>query len=163
MHNNYDKRNNRKKGFRKRRTQRKTNKKQGKYNDNKHYTNKKSKWLTTNEIEMKNKRITRKWEKGEYSEIIKKYEGKEKKWYNILQEVYSIRKKKTLEKIKEEIKGKPKDWKSDDIKTIEEEIKNKNRNKEMNDRCKYARIINEKENKRKTQDKEEKKEEEYNK
>ena len=67
---------------------------------------------------------------------------KVKKLYNILQEVYSIRKKKTLEKIKEEFKDKTKDWKSEDIKTIEEEIKNKNRNKEMNDRCKYARIIN---------------------
>ena len=33
----------------------------------------------------------------------------------------------------------------------------------MNDRCKYARIINEKENKWKTQKKEEKKEEEGNK
>ena len=45
---------------------------------------------------------------------------KVKKWYNILQEVYSIRKKKTLEKIKEEFKDKTKDWKSEDIKRIEE-------------------------------------------
>ena len=93
MHNNYDKRNNKRKVNRKRRIQIKTNKKESKYNDNKHYTNKKSKLLTINEIKMKIKRITRKWEKGEYSEILKKYEGKEKKWYNILQEVYSIRRK----------------------------------------------------------------------
>ena len=72
MTNNYDKRNNKKKVNRKRRIQIKTNKKQCKYDDNKHYTNKKSKLLTINEIEMKNKRITRKWEKGEYSEINKK-------------------------------------------------------------------------------------------
>ena len=77
MHNNNDKRNNKKKVNRKRRIQIKTNKKQSKYNGNKHYTNKKPKWLTTKEIQKKNKRITRKWEKGEYSEILKKYEGKE--------------------------------------------------------------------------------------
>ena len=57
MHNNYDKRNNKKIVNRKKRIQRKTNKKQCKYNDNKHYTNKKSKLLTTNEIQKKIKRI----------------------------------------------------------------------------------------------------------
>ncbi|BFU21588.1 hypothetical protein, conserved [Entamoeba histolytica] len=158
-YNNKGKRYIKEKVIRRKKIQIKTNKKQGKYNNNKDYTNNKYKWLTINEIQERIKKITSEWKEGEYEEILKKYEGKRKRWYNILQEVYSIKKKKIIEKTKEEFKEKTKYWEEKDIKAIEAEIKNKNPIKEMNDRCKFTRIINETESIKKIQEETKNKEE----
>ncbi|GAB1220594.1 hypothetical protein ENUP19_0055G0053 [Entamoeba nuttalli] len=82
------------------------------------------------EIHERIKGITSKWEKGEYEEILKKYEGKRKRWYDILQEVYSIRKKKRIEKMQVEFKERTKGW-EEDIQAIETEIKSRNPIKEL--------------------------------
>ncbi|BFU22388.1 hypothetical protein, conserved [Entamoeba histolytica] len=127
---NYNKRNYKRKGFNKQQRQRRTNKKQDKYWKNNEYTNNRHRWLTIKEIHERIKGITSKWEKGEYEEILKKYEGKRKRWYDILQEVYAIRKKKRIEKMQEKFKERTKGWK-EDIQAIETQIKSKNPIKEL--------------------------------
>ncbi|GAB1219765.1 hypothetical protein ENUP19_0042G0008 [Entamoeba nuttalli] len=124
----------------------------GKYWKNNEYANNRHRWLTIKEIHERIKGITSKWEKGEYEEILKKYEGKRKRWYDILQEVYAIRKKKRIGKMKEKFKERTKGWEEEDIQAIETEIKSKNPIKELQERCKMAKIINETEKERKTQE-----------
>ncbi|BFU26268.1 hypothetical protein, conserved [Entamoeba histolytica] len=66
--------------------------------------------------------------------------------------------------MQEEFKERTKGWKEEDIQAIETEIKSRNPIKELQKRCKMAKIINETEKERKTQEenKEETKNEDEN-
>ena len=67
-----------------------------------------------------------------------------------------LERKRELREMQEEFKERTKGW-EEDIQAIETEIKSRNPIKELQERCKMAKIINETEKERKTQEEKKKK------